>query len=139
MAKLLIADDSTMMRETLSTILSESGHTVSAQACNGYEACLEFDKHLPDLLLLDFNMPVINGIEALQAILSKHPHAKVIMLSSETCSSLISHALKLGAKDYIIKPFSIQHLLVSIGKVLQCNEAVSNDAVQCIYSKINTL
>ena len=139
MAKLLIADDSTMMRNTLRTILSESGHTIAAEASNGYEACIGFDKYLPDLLLLDINMPIMNGVEALQMILSRHPGAKVIILSGETCSSLISHMLNMGAKDYIMKPFSIQRLLDSINKVLQCSQTVSSDALQCIYRKIDTL
>ncbi|OGO77022.1 MAG: hypothetical protein A2Y23_03355 [Clostridiales bacterium GWB2_37_7] len=139
MANILIADDSITMRKTLNTILTESGFTVVAEAGSGYEACIGFDKHLPDLVILDINMPFINGIEALRAILSKHPYAKIIMVSSEGNSSLISHALNMGAKDYIIKPFSVQALVNTISKIIQRDEFVSNDSLKGIYNKINVL
>jgi two-component system chemotaxis response regulator CheY len=119
MPRVLIADDSAMMRKTLNTIFTELGFTVAAEACTGYEACAAFDTHLPDLVALDINMPFMNGIEALRAILSKHPNANIIMISSESCSSLILHALSLGAKDYIIKPFRIQSLINAANTVLQ--------------------
>lgn len=139
MAKLLIADDSAMMRSTLRIILTEAGHTVAAEASNGYEACIEFDNHQPDLVLLDINMPFSNGIEALRSILSKQPHAKLIMVSSENCSSLISHVLNIGAMDYIIKPFSIECLLSTISKVLQCNQSTNHSEIQSIYDKLDVL
>lgn len=139
MAKILIADDSVLMRKTLNTILLEAGFAVVAEAGNGYEACIEFDKHMPDLVTLDINMPFINGIEALRAILSKHPHAKIIMVSSEDCSSLISHAINMGAKDYVIKPFSIQGLINTINKVLMCENSLSNNNLENIFSKISAL
>jgi two-component system, chemotaxis family, chemotaxis protein CheY len=139
MAKILIADDSATMRKTLNTILTEYGFTVITEASNGYEACIAFDKHLPDLLTLDINMPFIDGIEALRAIMSKHPYAKIIMISSESCSSLISHALNMGAMDYVIKPFNIQSLVNTINKALQSNASISDHSLKGIYSKINAL
>jgi two-component system chemotaxis response regulator CheY len=139
MAKILIADDSLLIRETIKSILIEAGHTIVSEAGNGYEACQEFDKHQPDLVTLDINMPFMNGIEALNTIISKHPYAKIIMISSESSSSLISHALNIGAKDYLIKPFCIQGFINTVNNVLQCCNEINSDSLQRIYSKINIL
>lgn len=139
MANILIADDSKNMRNTLKIILTEVGHTITAEANNGLEACIEYEKHRPDLITLDVNMPLMNGIDALKNIISKHPYAKVILISSEDCSSLISHALNLGAKSYIIKPFSIQSFIDTINNVLHCCNDINNDSLQNIYSRISTL
>lgn len=139
MANILIVDDSIIMRETIKAILIEAGHTIVSEAGNGYEACLEFDKYLPDLVTMDISMPFMNGMEALNTIMSKHPYARVIMLSCESSSEFICQSLHLGAKGYIIKPFYIQGFVDTINKILQCGNSISIDGLQDIYTKINSL
>ena len=139
MSNILIADDSLLIRETLKSILTEAGHTIVSEAGNGYGACMEFDKYQPDLVTMDINMPVMNGLEALGTIMSKHPHARIIMLSNESSNSHINQSLHMGAKSYVIKPFSIQSFVDTINKILQCDNNISNDGLQSIYRKINSL
>jgi len=139
MANILIVDDSLLIRETLKAILTEAGHTVVSEAGNGYEACLEFDKCQPDLVTMDINMPFMNGLEALDTIMSKHPHARIIMVSKEISNSFINQSLHLGAKSYVIKPFDIQGLVDTINKILQCGNSISTDGLQSIYMKISVL
>jgi two-component system chemotaxis response regulator CheY len=137
MSRLLIADDSKLMRSTIAEILKEAGYTVVAEASNGYDACIEYDRHLPDLAIIDINMPIVNGLDAMRSILSKHPGAKVIIVSSESCSVIICHCLAMGAKDYIIKPFSIQAFLDTINRVLQSNSTICKDRLEAIYANMH--
>ncbi|MDF2591321.1 MAG: response regulator [Clostridia bacterium] len=139
MANILIVDDSSLIRETLKAILTEAGHAVIAEAGNGYEACMEFDKHQPDLVTMDINMPYMNGLEALDTIMCKHPHAKVIMVSNEVRNSFINQSLHLGAKSYIMKPFDIQGVVTTVNKILQCGNHISTAGLQSIYTKISSL
>lgn len=139
MANILIVDDSLLIRETLKSILTEAGHVIVAEAVNGFDACMEFDKHQPDLVTMDINMPFMNGMEALGTIMSKHPHANIVMISKEISNSFINQSLHLGAKGYVIKPFNIQILVDTINKILQCGNSISIDALQSIYLKISSL
>jgi DNA-binding NarL/FixJ family response regulator len=139
MANILIVDDSLLIRESLKAILAEAGHNIVSEAGNGYEACKEFDKYQPDLVTMDINMPFMNGLEALDTIMSKHPQASVIMVSKESSNSFINQSLYLGAKSYIIKPFNIPGLVDTINKTLQCGNHISTDSLQSIYQKISAL
>lgn len=139
MADILIADDSAAMRKILSVILEEAGHTIAAEAVNGYDAYIKFNEHHPDLVLMDINMPYMNGIESLKLILSRHPYAKIILVSSENCSSIISHVIKLGALDYIMKPFAIESLIESVDKTLQSSSTLERERLTHLYSKVESL
>lgn len=119
MARILIADDSELMRKALRDILTKSGHTVAAEAADGYEACLQYENVQPDLVTLDIHMPGMSGIDVLKALLSKYPHARIIVVSSESCSSMICQALRTGAKNYVIKPFLLQGLIDTVNSTLQ--------------------
>lgn len=139
MANILIADDSAMMRKTIGAILREAKHHIVAEACNGYEAYEKYEEYLPDLVILDINMPFMNGMDALQTILGKHPYAKILMVSSESCSSIISQALRLGAKDYVIKPFCIDSFWATVNHIVQCDKSLTNYSLQNVYNSIKPL
>ena len=139
MAKILIADDSALMRKTIAAILKEANHTIVAEAGNGYEAFQKYDELHPDLVILDINMPYMNGMDALKAILAKHPYAKILMVSSESCSSIITQALSLGAKDYVIKPFCIDGFWTAVNHILQCDKALGDDSLQNVFNTLKQL
>ena len=107
--KILIAEDSILIRILLVKLFEEKlNFTVVAQANNGVEAIEMYNEYLPDLITLDINMPVLNGIEALKTILKNHPSAKVIIISALKQNDDIITALELGAKAYITKPIMFE-------------------------------
>lgn len=106
MARILIVDDSGIIRRNLSTILIDMGHEIVGEAINGLQAFSEYASCRADLITMDVTMPVVDGIEATKNIMSRFPEAKIIMISTLNQKDLVYTALKHGAKHYIIKPFT---------------------------------
>lgn len=139
MSRILIVDDSKIMRKSLAAILTEAGHTIVAEAGNGLQACKEFEKHRPDLVTMDIDMPYVNGLEALKVIMGKHPKANIVMVSSESSSRLICEVMSIGAKAFIIKPFYISELLDTVNNLLHFERVLEGDSLQKIYKTIQGL
>jgi two-component system nitrate/nitrite response regulator NarL len=119
MKKLLIADDHEMFRDGLTSLLqSNSDWSVVKKVSNGEEVlkALEFESF--DLILLDINMPVMNGITALEIIRDKFPDLKVIMLSMFNDIKNIQKVIKSGAHGYLLKDSSKKDLFEGITTVL---------------------
>lgn len=115
MALVLVVDDAAFMRMRLQKLLTTHGHQV-VEAANGLEAISAYEKHQPDVVLLDITMPVMDGLEALSAIKAKFPDAKVIMCSALGQESTVIEAIKTGAKDFIVKPFQPEVVLAAVEK-----------------------
>jgi two-component system chemotaxis response regulator CheY len=105
-----IADDERHIRMLLKTVLTKMNCEIIGEAANGQEAVDLFKKEKPDLLLLDINMPVKTGIEALQEIMADTPGAFVIILSSVADHESVQHSLKLGAVNYILKDTPLEEI-----------------------------
>lgn len=114
MAKILVVDDAKVMRFHISKLLKELGHTVIAEAKNGYEAIEAYKSEKPDYVTLDVEMPTYNniggGMHTVKKLLEIDKSAIVIMISSQTHDDDISEALKIGAKNYIRKPITSEKL-----------------------------
>lgn len=117
MARVLIADDSEFIRDTLRKILKKSGHEVVAEAANGEQAFLEFEKYKPDIMTIDITMPGSDGIKVIKKITEKYSDSNIIVISAQTNKNLIFEALHNGAKTYITKPFSDDEVLSKIDKL----------------------
>ncbi len=113
--KILIADDSQFMRGILKDIVSSLGHEF-IEAENGKIALEKYDKEKPDLTLLDIIMPEVDGMEVLEKIGRK---AKVIVISAVGQEEMIENAKKLGALDYIVKPFDDKKVREVINKAIK--------------------
>ena len=100
----LVVDDSLFMRTWLKSILKDNNYEV-LEAADGAEAIDSYAVHKPSLVLMDITMSKLNGLEALKKIISLDFSAKVVMCSSLGQKQLIMEALKLGAKDFIVKPY----------------------------------
>jgi len=118
MSKILIADDSLFMRRILKDILSEEYEIVEAES--GAEALAQFEKESPDLVLLDIIMPdgEEEGIKVLRNIVENHPEAQVVMITAVGQEAIIEECRKLGAKDYIVKPFDAKLVAEMVKKYL---------------------
>jgi two-component system, chemotaxis family, chemotaxis protein CheY len=92
------------MRTLLKTKLKEHNFFVVAEAENGLEAVKKYMQCLPDIVLLDVTMPIMDGMEALKEIIRFDGFATVIMCTSLGQQSLILEAAKIGAKDFVVKP-----------------------------------
>ncbi len=102
---ILIVDDEPTMLRYLRTLLEVEGYRVDT-ATNGAEAIQRLQQApLPDLLLLDVLMPVMDGLQALEQVRSLHPGLKVVMLSCVSDTRKVVQAIRLGAQDYLTKPF----------------------------------
>ena len=104
----LIVDDSRTMRMIIGKIIKELGYEIS-EAGNGLEALLRLDEiGTPELMLVDWNMPEMNGFDFLLAVRGnpQHASAKVIMVTTESELSQIAKALDAGANEYVMKPFT---------------------------------
>lgn len=110
--RVIIADDHPMIREGIAAVLS--GHPdleLVAQAENGREAVTLYSQHLPDVLLMDLQMPVMTGTEALSAILAVHPGARIVALTTYGGDVQVARALRLGAVAYLLKNTARTQLL----------------------------
>ena len=105
MARVLIVDDAAFMRMMLKDIITDIGHEVVGNACNGFEAVELYKNLKPDIVTLDITMPEKDGITALSEIMAINPDAKCVMCSAMGQQSMVIQAIKAGAKDFIIKPF----------------------------------
>jgi len=121
-AKVLVVDDSTIMRRNLSAILSNAGHTIVAEASNGELGVKEYKNCKPDLVTMDITMPVLDGIRAVKQIIAIDPQAQIVMISSLDQKFMVLTALQNGARHYIIKPFSPEKVLKVIDDVLNTSK-----------------
>lgn len=118
MARILIVDDASFMRNSLKFIFENAGHEVVGLAENGMEAIKLYSKLKPDLVTCDILMKTVGGIEALTKIREENPKAKVIMVTAIGQESMQLQAQQLGAKGYIRKPFKSEDVIAEINKVL---------------------
>ena len=102
--RVLVVDDSTTMRKIISQHLKTEAYEICGEASNGQEAVDMYKELDPDAVTLDINMPVMNGLETLRAILAHDGDARIIMLTSEGQRETVVDALKVGARGYVVKP-----------------------------------
>jgi two-component system, chemotaxis family, chemotaxis protein CheY len=118
MARVLVVDDAAFMRKMVSDALSGGGHEVVGEAGNGDEAVQRYRELRPDVTTLDITMPEKDGISALKEIIAADPGAKVVMCSALGQESKVLESIKLGAKDFVVKPFQAERVLSAIDKAL---------------------
>ena len=104
MTKIVIIDDHQLFREGVKRILDfEDSFDVIAEGDDGSDALSLYEQYVPEVILMDINMPRKNGVEATGELMAKYPEAKVIMLSIHDDESYVMHALKTGALGYMLK------------------------------------
>ncbi|MEJ5173381.1 MAG: response regulator [Hydrogenothermaceae bacterium] len=120
-AKILTVDDMATMRKIIKSLLAQLGYTNVDEAENGKDGLYKLKQNKYDLVLLDWNMPEMDGITLLQEI-RKDPELKnipVIMVTAEAKKENVLLAIQTGANNYIVKPFTAETLKEKMDKVWQ--------------------
>ncbi len=118
MARVLVVDDKEMMRDSVATILARRGH--SAVACSSAKQAVErLHERAPDLIVTDLQMPDMNGLELLAEIRKVDEQLPVIVMTAFGTVETAVQAMKLGAFDYVTKPFSGDELSIAVERALE--------------------
>jgi DNA-binding NarL/FixJ family response regulator len=117
--KILLVDDEPHVRKFIGILVRRLGSPVISEAGNGEEALAKFALESPDLVMLDVNLPGMDGIQILSAILAQDPEAKIVMLTSLANRQTIEECLRLGAGSYIRKDTPKEAILAELSEVIQ--------------------
>ncbi len=116
---ILLVDDDSLWRETLNVILGTGDFDVVGEASNGEAALSMCRQCTPGVVLLDINMPGMDGIAVLQAIRKEFPAISVIMISAEATLDRVKEAIAEGASGFVVKPFNSGRVIDDINAVIQ--------------------
>ncbi len=116
--KIMLVDDSRTIRNIQKKTLQQLGHTDIVEAEDGAVALAKFNEQAPDLMLIDWNMPNMNGLTLIQKIREANKTIPLIMCTTEAEKSRILEALKAGVNNYIVKPFTAESLGEKIGQTM---------------------
>lgn len=130
---LLVIDDETGIRESLKWIFKDTYDTVLAK--DGREAFQRLESRPPDLILLDILLPDINGLEILRRVKEENKSLPVIMITATKTVKNAVEAMKLGADDYVVKPFDLEELRIIVRKALNTQELARE--VELLRSEVN--
>ncbi len=117
--KIMLVDDSKTMRNIQKGILSQMGYTDIVEACDGQDALSKVFADKPQLILLDWNMPNLDGLGFLQAFRQKDKTTPVIMVTTEAEKHRVVDALKAGVNNYVVKPFTPDALSSKIQQTME--------------------
>ena len=115
---ILIVDDSPVITHALSGLLSSHGFKVVGIAVNGIEALKKVHAYHPAIVLMDLNLPVLDGYNAIMAVKAINADIKIIAISAESDKVNIMKAIKAGADDYLVKPVRAENLFRVIDRIV---------------------
>ena len=116
--RLLVVDDALIIREIIKDAAGNAGWEIAGEAANGQEAIEQFEQLRPDAVTLDLVMPEYDGLHALQGILEIDPAAKVVVVSALDQKNILKQAFKIGATDFVVKPFNNNALVQTLETVV---------------------
>ena len=116
--KVLVVDDEVHIRRFVSLMIESCGEPVVLQAANGQEALAVYEREQPRLVLLDVNMPLVDGIQTLRSLKRVDPDCTVVMLTSLVNRQTVEECLRLGAVGYLRKDNPPDELLAQLKKII---------------------
>jgi DNA-binding NarL/FixJ family response regulator len=136
--KILIADDHPLVRKALRSLIeNEPKMKVVAEACNGIEAVKITKELLPDVVIMDIGMPILNGLEATRKIKTNHPSIAILVLTVHTDKEHIFGILEAGAAGYLTKVAFDNEIICAIKSIATGEVVLSPSILQQILSKHN--
>ena len=127
--RIMAADDHLLLRKGIAAIIaSQQDMSLVAEASNGREAVEQYRTHRPDITLMDLQMPEMNGLDAMIAIRTEFPEARIIMLTTYTGDVQVLRAMKVGARGYLLKTLLDKELLETIRAVHGGKKMLSAEA-----------
>jgi two-component system chemotaxis response regulator CheY len=122
--KILLVDDSKTMRNIQKSVLAQLGHTQVEEACDGQDALSKVVACKPDLMLVDWNMPNMDGLTFVKTIRQTNKVTPIIMVTTEAEKARVIEAIKAGVNNYVVKPFTPDLLSQRINETLaKCQAA----------------
>lgn len=115
--RLLVTDDAPIIREIIKDSAIAAGWEIVGEACNGQEAAERYAELRPDVMTLDLVMPEFDGLHALRAIRAHDPQAKIVVVSAIDQRNVLKEAFKLGAADFLVKPFDRTVLVDTLNRL----------------------
>ena len=126
MSNILIVDDEQSYRQLLTLVFESDGHSIRT-AANGREAVELVAEEAPDVIVSDVRMPDMDGIEMLRAVRETHPDLGVVFMTAHASVESAREAFKLGADDFVTKPFDVEELKLIVRKTLEKQELIDEN------------
>ncbi len=121
--KIMLVDDSKTMRNIQKSVLTQLGHTDLLEACDGLDALSKVGAYEPDLILVDWNMPNMDGLTFVKQYRAKGGKAPIVMVTTEAEKARVVEAIKAGVNNYVVKPFTPEVLSSRINETMQRSAA----------------
>ena len=116
-ATVMVVDNAPFMRTRCAELLTRSGYHV-VEAASGAEALARYEETKPDAVLMDIDMPDMDGVQALKKLVSIDPNVKVAMVTAMGQRSIVMECLRSGAKDFVLKPFDPERVMAAVKTML---------------------
>jgi DNA-binding NarL/FixJ family response regulator len=134
--RVLVADDHSLFRDGLVSLLEAAGYEIAAQVGDGQEALIQAKRTKPDLILLDLSMPRLNGLEALPQLLEIVPEAKIVILTISEEDDDLLKVIQAGAHGYLEKNLSADDFLELLGGVERGEAALTGRTAARLMAKL---
>lgn len=119
MHKLMIVDDSNIIRNRIQRAYDSDNFMLVATANNGFDAIEKFKLHRPDVITMDLTMPQMEGLECIEKIVSLDPDVRILVVSALSDKATGIEALSLGASGFLCKPFSDEELVEALDELMR--------------------
>ncbi len=135
MTRVLLADDHTMLRQSLRRALTENGLDVVGEAGDGEEAARLAIELQPDVVLMDVSMPVLDGVEATRVIRDRAPGVQVVILTMHADKGVLDRAIRAGAVGYLVKDCTMEEVVRTVQQAASGETSLSAELAEAMLAE----